>query len=50
MLLVALWFWRMGGAEELGRRAAAAQNEVQDAMARALRSLRAGEPGALLSQ
>lgn len=49
VLLAALWLWAMGGATDVARAASAWQHEVQDGMARALRALRAGEPGALLA-
>src|SRR5210317_1551086 len=44
---LAFWLWALGGAEQFMRFATDTQRDVQNAMAAALRGLRAGDAGAL---
>jgi ABC-type nickel/cobalt efflux system permease component RcnA len=46
---LALWLWGLGGADQIMRFASGAQRDVQNAMAAALRGLRAGDAGALVT-
>lgn len=47
MAALVLWLWALGGADQIMRLATDTQRDVQNAMAAALRGLRAGEAGAL---
>lgn len=49
ILALAVWLWGFGGAALVSHWATAGQQDAQNALARGLRALRAGHPGALLA-